>query len=972
MLPTLLAAGLSLGVLACATSFGAPQPLQLREGTAFSVTATREGAEVFIDLGGRLWRTGRHGGTAIPLTPPGEIAGRPAVSPDGRRLAYQSLRAGVYQIMLINADGGSARQLTSGNFHHIGPAWAPDGKKLLLATNRTGDFSLWELDLDLLSLSQVTFEPGEEFDPAWAPAGNAYAYAATDGERSRLYVREPFRPPRVLVANATRPRAPAWRPDGSVISFVAESGNGTQLYMVILSDPPVVKPFSPPENVFPFPAAWIDREHFLYTADGRLREREFGAMAAADLPFSATIELPPAPPLPQRPATLLAPPSNARGLRGLATLPAGHLVVAALGNLWEISTAGQLRRQLTSDRFVDAEPAVSSDGRRLAFVSDRDGTPQIWLMELPEGRSRQLTREPAGAGRPAWDPLGNDLAYLARRADGARVADLKIINPATGAMRVLASGLPLEAVPSWPTDGSGVAVLQGNRLSIHPARMPGYVRHQTLLSEAAGSGSVEAQWSADGRSVAVASAAGVSVLPVLPGGIVGAQWRRVTTKPASRVRWLDSDRQLIIAGPEGLFRVNVDSTEVEPAPLPLTIRGARPSGRLVVRAGRVFNGTDAGYQFAQDIVIEGNRIVELRPWSPEPPAAARVLDVRRKTVIPGLIDVGLRLDPPVGERIGRTLLAYGITTVQAQTQAGDELREAAERWLAYRSGPRMFIQVHACGGRMPRQADWEPMTGIWLCPESAAGAIQQGSGADVSIWADSWIHVLTGSAHAIGLPLAELPAHPVLGMRPSVLYQDVIDVTARSGAFFTSGLAVTGLPGLAMREDGRWLAHRQYLALFTPAEREGLERRWRDSVDGAAGSRLVRDQQRSIGQLAAAGGRLAVASGSPATPYGLGFHAELALLQGVGLNPAAVLRLATAEAARLLGLGSHLGKVASGQVADLLVIDGDPLADVTQVLRLEAVILDGEIQPLSDLLNGQGALEKFTLAERSESRKFGH
>jgi imidazolonepropionase-like amidohydrolase len=74
---------------------------------------------------------------------------------------------------------------------------------------------------------------------------------------------------------------------------------------------------------------------------------------------------------------------------------------------------------------------------------------------------------------------------------------------------------------------------------------------------------------------------------------------------------------------------------------------------------------------------------------------------------------------------------------------------------------------------------------------------------------------------------------------------------------------------------------------------------------------------------------------------GHGLHDELRLLVSAGLSPAAALRAATVGAARVLGWHDRVGRVATGHLADLVVVNGNPLQDVGNAGRVHAVVANG-------------------------------
>ena len=99
-----------------------------------------------------------------------------------------------------------------------------------------------------------------------------------------------------------------------------------------------------------------------------------------------------------------------------------------------------------------------------------------------------------------------------------------------------------------------------------------------------------------------------------------------------------------------------------------------------------------------------------------------------------------------------------------------------------------------------------------------------------------------------------------------------------------------------------------------------------------------------VNEFHAAGGRIAVGSDAarPGVRFGAGVHRELELLVESGLAPRQALQAATVDAARVLGT-DHLGAVAVGRAADLLVVRGDPTTDIAAIREVGLVFRDGRL-----------------------------
>jgi imidazolonepropionase-like amidohydrolase len=79
------------------------------------------------------------------------------------------------------------------------------------------------------------------------------------------------------------------------------------------------------------------------------------------------------------------------------------------------------------------------------------------------------------------------------------------------------------------------------------------------------------------------------------------------------------------------------------------------------------------------------------------------------------------------------------------------------------------------------------------------------------------------------------------------------------------------------------------------------------------------------------------------SPPGFGLHEELVLLARGGMSPFEILESATLEAARYLGMADSAGTIATGKLADLVLLDGNPLQDIRNTRRISAVVANGRV-----------------------------
>ncbi|MDE0356312.1 MAG: amidohydrolase family protein [Gammaproteobacteria bacterium] len=433
----------------------------ISEGTNVAVALSPDESTLALDLLGRIWVMPASGGAATALTDPVGDARQPAWSPDGSRIAFQAYWDGNYHIWSVGAAGTELRQHTRGRFDHREPHWSPDGGRLAFSSDRGGSYDVWVMQLDGGGLERLTDWPGNEYGPAFSPDGGEVAFAA-DGDRSGIWltgsggpgvVPGDGGPRRVAEGDGGELNAPSWSTDGETLSFNSIGEGRSRLYAVAVNGGEPRTLTGEEEDVFPFRASWTAAGDLYHTGDGLVRWRQGDGGGRRDVAFSATVALDRTG-YARRPRDLRAPgPFQVRGIVSPAVSPDGTQVAfSALGDLWLHTIGGEAAR-LTDDPWIEADPAWSPDGGRLAFASDRDGSLDLYVRDLGAGSDRRVT-EGAAASMPAWSPDGSRIAFVGSAAGTA----VQVVDMATGVVETLRAGLNGAGRPSWSPDGASVLV----------------------------------------------------------------------------------------------------------------------------------------------------------------------------------------------------------------------------------------------------------------------------------------------------------------------------------------------------------------------------------------------------------------------------------------------------------------------------------------------------------------------------------
>lgn len=107
----------------------------------------------------------------------------PFPSPDGKRLVYDSVVEGKYQLFIMDLDGKNQRQITHDPAGHETPSWSPDGSKIAFVSDRNGHSVIYIMNIDGTAEERLTDENAESIHPTWSPDSKRVLYCADDDLR---------------------------------------------------------------------------------------------------------------------------------------------------------------------------------------------------------------------------------------------------------------------------------------------------------------------------------------------------------------------------------------------------------------------------------------------------------------------------------------------------------------------------------------------------------------------------------------------------------------------------------------------------------------------------------------------------------------------------------------------------------------------------------------------------------------------
>ncbi len=411
---------------------------------------------------------------------------------------------------------------------------------------------------------------------------------------------------------------------------------------------------------------------------------------------------------------------------------------------------------------------------------------------------------------------------------------------------------------------------------------------------------------------------------------------------------------------------------------------------LVLENVTVIDGTGAPAQAGMSVVVTGERISAVGTADSVPAISspgAETIDASGRFLIPGLWDMHVHLGGFYGgTRAGPAFIAHGVTGVRDMASPLDEILTLRDRWrTASPSGPRLIAagpilqgplpfemplmrnvdspaearsavdDLHRAGVDFIKVGDTVPPDAYKALVDQAlrhdlpvAGHLPVGIGAADAALAGQRSIEHFGSARFHGLLLAASSDEGALTRRVQALFEaarqgDAAADTRLFGADLTGSLADSfsrqKAAALFRTFVDRGTAHVPTLGAVRSvwdAQADGMTERDRRAADRVwvryrEMVRLMRDAD------------VPILAGTDQAPHGASLHRELELFVEAGLSPMEAIEAATSQATAFLGLLEELGTVEAGKRADLVLLDGDPLADIENTRRIAAVIVGGVV-----------------------------
>ncbi|MEM6342893.1 MAG: amidohydrolase family protein [Bacteroidota bacterium] len=957
-------------------SGGTPYEVQPRfspDGKQILFTSDRGG-------GDNIWVMNADGSDAKQITKESfRLLNNPVWTPDGEyfvaRKHYTATRSlGAGEMWLYHITGGAGLQLTKrkNDQQDAGePFVSPDGRYVYFSEDMSGGrffeynkdpngmiYMIRRFDRETGRTENVTGGAGSAFRPTVSPNAKLLAFGKRVRTKTVLYLHD------------------------------LETGEEWPVYDMLTKDQQETWAIF---GVYPNFAWMPDSRDIVLYAKGKIWRVNTETFEAKQIPFKANVKI-----------TIedavnfkqeVAPETfTAKMIRHAITSPDGnYLAFNAAGHIYLKALPNGKPERLTQDDHFEFEPAFSPDSKTLIYTT-WDDVELGALYSIPVAavgqRGQKISAEKGFYHEPKFSPDGERIIY--RKGQGNSVLG-NAFGKNPGIYMMSAQGGVSERISAigggihFNAEGDKIYFQTGGGLNkaFHEMDLKTRKTHKLFTSTYTN----RFVPSPDGKWLAFTELFNVYIVPLTRSGNainLSANTKALPVKKVSRdagtsLHWSGDSKKLHwVLGPDyftqeiiNAFSFVKGAPEKLPAidttgvPIGLTLKTDNPEGKVAFVNARIV--TMEGEKVIENgyVLVENNRIKDIGEGQKNFNKKVHVVDCSGKTIIPGLIDVHAHMGASYNGISPRQQwsyfanLAYGVTTTHDPSNSTEMVFSQSEM---VKSGVMVGPRVYSTGTILyGADGDFKALINSYedalsnLRRLKAVGAFsvksynqprrdqrQQVMKAarelEMMVYPEggsTFLHNMsmifdghTGIEHSI-------PVNP--------FYQDVVELWSRSSTGYT--------PTLIVGYGGRWgedywyektrVWEKDRLLTYTP----------RGMLDARSRRRsILPDEEWNMSHILNSQGckklldeGVSVQLGAHGQLEGLGVHWELWMLHQGGMTEMEALRAATQLGADYIGMGDDLGSISKGKLADLVIIDGNPLEDIRQTENVSYVMQNGRL-----------------------------